>query len=268
MESTYDLILPTGAADWQPVHLGPGRFWQSPVLAGFPRIRHVFTGVGFNLSERTGRDVAGTPARRQAVCESLGLPYRNLVSGSQVHAAELAVVDGGMRRGPRTLDGIDGLVTSATDIPLLAKTADCPLVLIYEPSAHVLGVAHSGWRSTVGQLPTRLAAAVADHASRAPESAVAVLTPCAGPCCYEVQDDVLTQVREACGAIDGWLRRDGDRCFLDLELLIASQLRAAGLRADAIHLARRCTICDRGFYSYRRDGANTGHGALIAGLSS
>jgi copper oxidase (laccase) domain-containing protein len=42
---------------------------------------------------------------------------------------------------------------------------------------------------------------------------------------------------------------------------------AAGMSADRIDVAGFCTISDRRFHSYRRDGSGTGHAALLAALT-
>ncbi|GAG03167.1 unnamed protein product, partial [marine sediment metagenome] len=44
------------------------------------------------------------------------------------------------------------------------------------------------------------------------------------------------------------------------------QLLAAGLGPDRIELAGICTIQDDRFFSYRRDGPETGRFALVAGV--
>ncbi len=45
------------------------------------------------------------------------------------------------------------------------------------------------------------------------------------------------------------------------------QLTAAGVRTEHIDVAEMCTIRDERFHSFRRDGAATGHAALVASLA-
>jgi hypothetical protein len=54
--------------------------------------------------------------------------------------------------------------------------------------------------------------------------------------------------------------------YLNLTSLLTERLVHAGIRRHAIHLPNHCTICDGRFHSLRRDGPNSGHGALIAAL--
>ena len=90
--------------------------------------------------------------------------------------------------------------------------------------------------------------------------------PGAGPCCYEVQDDVyeaaaVLSARERC-----FQRRDG-RLYFDLWEANRTQLVDTGVAAEQIEAAGLCTLCHNDvFYSYRREGAGCGHFALLAAL--
>jgi len=156
------------------------------------------------------------------------------------------------------------MITRRSDVALMALTADCPLLVVVDPSSHCLGVAHCGWRGTVANMPARLVERLADSFDFKRDNALAVVAPAAGPCCYEIRNDVIEQVISAGGDTGRHLHWRAGRCFLDLSLLIADQLVGAGLASARIHLADTCTICDRRFWSYRRLGPDTGHAALIA----
>jgi hypothetical protein len=81
------------------------------------------------------------------------------------------------------------------------------------------------------------------------ERVKAALGPHIGECCYKVGPEVA----EALG-------RAG-REQVDLGEINREQLRAAGVGEDNIEAAGICTCCDRGFFSYRRDGGVTGRQA-------
>lgn len=42
----------------------------------------------------------------------------------------------------------DGMVTNQSHVTLGALSADCPLILFADDNAHVIGIAHSGWRGS------------------------------------------------------------------------------------------------------------------------
>jgi polyphenol oxidase len=84
---------------------------------------------------------------------------------------------------------------------------------------------------------------------------VAVIGPGAGPCCYEVGEEVHA-------AFDG-AHRMGRR--IDLKALARDRLLAAGV-SEVRHVAA-CTICDERFFSYRREGARAGRQGGVTWLS-
>ncbi len=252
------------SAGWEYAPLAGLPCWRSTGLAALPGLVHAFTGLGGNMSTQSGADAKSSPARRQAVCAALGLDAARLSAGRQVHGTAVAAAG---CAGVGVLDDIDGLVTAAQGVPLLALSADCPLVVLYDPTHAVLGIGHTGWRGTVAGMPRVLAARLAEAGADL-TATKAVVSPCAGPGAYEIQDDVRRQVDAATGGRSAaFVRRDGGRMYLDLPGLIADQLVAAGVPAERIHLPEQCTITDDRFYSYRRQGPNQGHAGLVVGLT-
>ena len=242
-------------------------FWQSEVLAQLPNFVHIFTPRGFNMSPHSGPGTDNTRARWRAVCAALGVPHERLVAGRQVHRAGIAHVisRGDGADGAQILEGIDGLVTTERSVPLMALSADCPLVILYDTRRHVLGLAHSGWRGTLAGMPAKIVKTLQSDCGASPNDLLAVISPSALACCYEIQDDVRRQVIDASGS-DHRIRTEGGATYLDLAALIVDQLLAAGLADKAVHLPERCTICDNRFHSYRREGPDTGHAAMFACL--
>ena len=108
----------------------------------------------------------------------------------------------------------------------------------------------------------RVVAGVVQAALRAleasdPAALVAAIGPSIGPCCFEVSPDVAAQLAEAGG--DGIvLRRGGhENPHVDLWRAVEHQLRAAGV--GTVDTLGECTMCDAArFFSYRRDGAESG----------
>ena len=93
----------------------------------------------------------------------------------------------------------------------------------------------------------------------------AVICPLAGPCCYEVRDDVLAAAMAGIGeSALALFDRRGGQMYLDLWRANVEQLTSAGLCRHNIGVAGVCTICDRRFFSHRRQGPPAGRfGCLI-----
>jgi copper oxidase (laccase) domain-containing protein len=80
--------------------------------------------------------------------------------------------------------------------------------------------------------------------------------PSAGLCCYEVDDPVLSRVREVCPEWRDVVEPVGPkRARLDLREFVRRQGLAEGVQAERIVTVNACTICHPGlFFSYRREG--------------
>jgi YfiH family protein len=217
-----------------------------------------------------GTDVEDTPARRRAVCESLGLSFDKLTVGEQVHGSRVAVVTGsrigcGRDKTESRIAGVDGLVTDEPGVPLMALSADCALVLLYDPVRRAIGLSHAGWRGTArGITSDVLRHMIALYECRV-ENMLAAVSPCAGPCCYEVKDDVVTTFAAAGHDAESIVQVRNGKMYLDLPKANALQLLSLGLSPDRIDLADVCTVCSDDYYSHRR-APGEGHFAMIAAL--
>ena len=164
-----------------------------------------------------------------------------------------------LRAGAPGLAGdADALWTDGPGLAVVGRGADCPLGLVggsRGDGAAVWGFAHASWRSTVaGITASRMKDMVATGLRAA--TVRALVCPSAGPCCYEVGDDVRAAALAALGgAATTYFTRRGERWLLDLWAANAAQLVAAGVRHDAITFTGLCTICGGDRYpSHRQNG--------------
>lgn len=204
-------------------------------------------------------------ADRRTMTEDWGLRADRLRHCHQVHGSTLAMVERAEAAG--RLPHCDGAITAVPGVPLMTFSADCPLVLVHDPVRRAVGMVHASWRCTVAGATRRLVKLMKEQFSSRAAELLAGIGPSAGPCCYEVQQDVYDAAaalpdREPC-----FSRRDG-RMYFDLWEANRRQLMAAGVRAAHIETAELCTMCRTDlFYSYRREGETCGHFALLAAIA-
>ncbi len=204
--------------------------------------------ASLNLGRFTDDDPALVERNRGKVAADLGLELRY---ARQVHGREVVQIGAGVPP-PEA----DGQATCAGGIGPMVLVADCLPIAIAARGA--VAMVHAGWRG--------LAAGVIEEGVRAVRglggrgSAEAAVGPGAGPCCYEVGEEV-----HAVFARDGEDGRHGNN--LDLKAIARSRLLAAGV--EEVHDLGLCTICSDPalFYSHRRDHGITGRQAGIAWLS-
>ncbi len=216
-----------------------------------------------NLSHTAGDDKTNVAANIQRLHDALGLDAAATVSASQAQADRVAVV-GAAQRGT-IVRGVDALLTNEPDVPLMLRYADCVPILFFDPAHRAMGVAHAGWRGTVGKIATKAARAMFDTFGTRPHDLIACIAPSIGPCCYRIGEDVIAQVRAAFDRADELLiaQADGGIHF-DLWQANARQLRALGV--EQIDVAGLCTADHTDdFYSWRAEKTKTGRfGAIIA----
>ena len=202
--------------------------------------------ASLNLGRRTGDDVERVDENRRRACAEVAADARNLALNYQVHGDRVNRARAGVR-GERG----DGLWTDERNVPILALAADClPVALVRTDGVAAAAVAHAG---RIGVLAGALEAAVRAVGGRV----AAAIGPAAGPCCYEVGEEVARPYRERFG--DAIVR--GRR--LDLWRAGEQALHEAG--AERVDRFDVCTICNPQLYfSHRRDGRPRGVQGVLA----
>lgn len=164
--------------------------------------------------------------------DALGVAEERIVSGRQVHGAELAVHDVPTAQTP----SVDGHVIRRPGPIGLVYTADCLPIAVAGPGG--VAILHCGWRG--------LAAGIVSRGVEAVGATHAAIGPGVGPCCYEVGDEVLAAFSELGDTVAAGH-------LLDLTEVSRQLLRRAGV--ERIESEEICTSCHPElFFSHRRDG--------------
>ena len=255
----------------EPLH--DGKLLRFGAIAELPGCTHAITVKPWNMACHCGPDAGAAVERRRTVCDALDLPFERLTCAEQVHGCELAVVDVGQAGAGRdgrasAIAGVDGLLTDQPGIGLMLLSADCPLVLVCDPGRPAVGVAHASWRGTVSRISQHLANRMIGELGCKPADLWAGIGPSAGPECYVVGDDVRQQAAASLDDPERYFQQTPGGMTFDLWSANRDQLLAAGLRSERIEVAGISTIRDDRFFSYRREGPETGRFALVAGVGS
>jgi YfiH family protein len=155
----------------------------------------------------------------------------------------------------------DAIVSRVPGLCVAVVTADCVPILVAEERGQAVAAIHAGWRGLArGVIPS---AVVALRRELAPSTRLrAVVGPCIGACCYEIDEPVMAAMQARFRAELGRAARrcGGGHALLDLALLARADLMREGLSPEAIGgFPAACTRCDPDrFHSFRRDGARAG----------
>ena len=160
----------------------------------------------------------------------------------------------------------DGLYSRLPGVVLGVVTADCVPILMAHRSGNRIASAHAGWRGTQSQIVSVLCEKLKDSGEDLSEW-VAALGPAIGPCCFEVEEKLVSTFRTTFSDLPPSLVSPEFR-KLDLITINEHLLTKAGV--GNIDTMRICTYCLRNedgtpvFSSYRRDGSGTRQLSLIS----
>jgi hypothetical protein len=248
-------------------HGEPTAYFTFPSLtaAGLPHAtttRHC-PGIA-SFAEPISPQAPRAPFRAEAgsTLADVGLDLGRVSYARQVHGAEAGrAPEGGGFAGL-----VDILTTTERGVPLAIFTADCLAIVLYDPVARVLGLAHVGWRGTVRGAALAAVRSVCAQGGLASRLRIAI-APSIGPCCYEVDEPVTAEFARAFGGrwtAWGAPARNG-HVMLDLWAANEALLREAGVAPASIDNPRLCTACHPELlYSYRK--GNRGRLVTLAAL--
>lgn len=179
-----------------------------------------------------------------------------MVSVKQVHGTDALVVDQPVQHGATFEGGWDALVTDQPGVMVTVRTADCVPVLLHDPGHRVVAAIHAGWRGAVAGIVPKTVALLVDRFGASVEGLRMAIGPSAGPCCYEVDEPVLSKLREVFSDWEAVVRPvAASKAHLDLRAFVRLQALADGLQTERIAMVNACTICQPDvFFSYRREG--------------
>ncbi len=153
----------------------------------------------------------------------------------------------------------DAIISNQSNIAVMAKSADCQTIILFDPVKRVVSNVHCGWRGNTLNIAADVVARMKSDFQCKPSHILAAIGPSLGPCCAEF----VTHGEIFPKNFDRFMVR---RNYFDLWRLSRWQLIEAGLKKENIEVAGICTRCRTDlFYSYRAEGA-TGRFATVVML--
>ena len=132
------------------------------------------------------------------------------------------------------------------EVTLVTYYADCTPLFFVDTGNKAIGLAHAGWRGTVGRIGEKVVKKMGEYYGTKPENIVAAVGPAISVCCYEVDEPcaahflALTDLNT-----DKFVfPKDGGKYMLDLLEANRQILVAAGVKAENITLSDLCTNCN------------------------
>ncbi|MBW1750533.1 MAG: peptidoglycan editing factor PgeF [Deltaproteobacteria bacterium] len=214
--------------------------------------------ASLNLSFGVGDNSENVEVNRQRLKQCQGIHY--LVSAVQVHGDQVVIAEN--IKQDTEFEKADSLITSEPGNGLLIQQADCQAILLHDPVQGVIGAVHNGWRGSTLNIIAKTVAAMHDYYGVNPDTLKAVISPSLGPCCAEFinfQQELPKSFHT----------RQITPFHFDFWAISRDQLTKAGLKDTNIETAGICTVCNKDFFSYRREvrqgsGVTGRNGSVIA----
>lgn len=230
-----------------------------------------------NLAYHVGDDQAAALDNRIILAEFLDFEPGQWTCGEQVHGTHVAIVkDSDAGKGyldrESAFQNTDGLVTNVRGVLLTSFYADCVPLYFLDPVQGAVGLAHAGWKGTVGHIAAAVIETMEREYGSRREDIRAAIGPSIGECCYEVDEAVMSKVRAGLPAGETVAAFTApsvnpDRYMLNLKELNRIIMIKAGILPTHIECTTWCTSChpDK-FFSYRKQNGVTGRMASWIGM--
>ena len=230
---------------------------KSKLLNQFPELIFGFsTKIGlnrkppfnFNMSVSVGDETDLVIENRKEFFNSLALNYEKAAYQKQIHSDIIKQVTSCGQQGES-----DAIVTDKTGIALVASSADCPAIFVYDKRKKVIAAIHSGWRGTENRILLKTIESLVQKYNSAPKDLFAFLAPAISQKNYEVGKDVAENFP------DKYLKPSNKKFLLDLKSANYEMLIEKGIPDDQIEISDLCSFESSQFlHSYRREGAESG----------
>lgn len=259
-------------------------FLTFPAFERFSFVRHAFStrlgGVSreeftsMNLSFGRGDSDEHVLENYRRLCGAVGVEFEGLVASAQDHHTYIRRV-GEEQRGigitrPRDMDSVDGLITNQPGVTLVTYYADCVPLFFLDPAHKAIGLAHAGWKGTVGRIGEQMVRRMAEEFGSEPRELLAAVGPSIGPCCYEVDAPVAQQFAALEGLpTEAFLTEKGaGKSMLNLWEANRQILLKAGVAEENISVTDLCTRCNHDLLiSHRATGGKRGGMAAMMCLT-
>ncbi len=259
-------------------------FLTFPALEAYEEIIHGFsTRIGgvsenefsqMNLSFSRGDVRENVLENYRRIAAAIGFDDAHIVCSDQTHTVNVReVTQKDLGKGyvrPRDYTDVDGLVTNIPGVILATFYADCVPLYFVDPVHHAVGLSHSGWRGTVGDIAGVTVRLMQEKYGTEPLDIVAAIGPSICQSCYEVSEDVIDQFKEA---YDGslWERlfyaKENGKYQLNLWEACRQNMLRAGIAKEHISVTDICTCCNPDIlFSHRASCGKRGNLAAFLGL--
>ncbi len=260
------------------------RFDTTAGVSAFSGIRHAFStrlgGVSpapcdsLNFSESRGDSTQNILENYRRLGEAAELNMSRAVGCRQIHSDSVRFIraeDAGRLVSDERPYDADAMLTDVPGVPLVAYSADCCTILLYDPTCRCVGAVHAGWRGTALGIALKTLVAMMSAYGADPMTIHAAIGPSIGACCFETDRDVPDAIRsELSESADRFIeKRENGKYHVDLKQINRLWLLRGGLDPRHVEVHPDCTMCHpERYWSHRLLGARRGGQIAVIALEA
>lgn len=217
-----------------------------------------------NLGLHVHDDAGSVISNRKQLAETLQFPLSSWVAAAQTHEDQIVKVSSplagsGAVSYEDTIKRTDAFYTSEPDLLLTLAYADCVPIYFLNEEKGLIGIAHAGWQGTVKNIVGKMVRLWHEMENVHPGTVYAAIGPSIGPCCYIVDDKVISQLDEVLTNRKTYKEIAENQFSLHLKEANFHLLVNEGVPPENILVSDYCTSCQGDhFFSHRRDFGQTG----------
>lgn len=201
---------------------------QSKLLLKYPDIEHFF------LNGSESQSNAFEPRIKKAY------------SCGQIHQNRIIVV-----KRKKHYSEFDGLVSQKKS-ELVIRTADCLPIFLFAKESKVIAAIHAGWRGLVLDIIS-IALRKFNSIARSNNNIFVGIGPHIGACCYKIDKSLIDAFSGIAGLSESVFQFRRGKYYLNLSQIAKLQFKNFGIPAANIDDVDVCTLCNKNYFSFRRD---------------
>lgn len=206
--------------------------------------------TSMNMAFNRGDNPENVTENYKRICKSAGFDFVSLTASAQDHNTFVRAVTSenkgvGIYK-PRDLQSVDALITNEKGVTLVTYYADCTPLFFVDTKQKAIGLAHAGWRGTVGRIGEKVVNKMTELYGTNPTDIVAAIGPAISVCCYEV-DKPCADNFYALSDLDSSrfvFPKENGKYMIDLLETNRQILVAAGVKNENITVSDVCTNCN------------------------
>lgn len=216
------------------------------------RLGGVSTGefTSMNMAFNRGDNPDSVTENYKRFCKSAGFDYESLVASAQDHHTVVRAVTSSEKGigiyKPRDMESVDALITNEKGVTLVTYYADCTPLFFVDTKNKAIGLAHAGWRGTVGRIGEKVVEKMTELYGTNPADIKAAIGPAISVCCYEVDYPCAEHFLNLADLDSSKFvfEKGNGKYMVDLLETNRQILTASGVKNENITVSDVCTNCN------------------------